>query len=235
LRRLPLLTLLVIPLLAVAAPVPKETPADKMKRLFGEVADAKKGYDFTLDGDKLVVTMASNASHNLAEKTLPRVEQEVKGDFEMKVVLTFAPPKGKGADAVSGVVAAGLSVWVEDGRNMVFAPSYWPLSTGKNVVEWLCGNFVRDHTPKLAKDWSYTHDPRKDVRAFTSHNLRLVRSGGELTITDSEDGKEWGVARIYKLTLPDTIRVGVFGLNTTNAECTATFSDFTVTPLKPAK
>lgn len=60
-----LLLLLLTPLVALAAPMPKETPADKMKRLFGEVADPRKGYDFTLDGEKLVVTMAANASEKM--------------------------------------------------------------------------------------------------------------------------------------------------------------------------
>jgi len=226
------LPLLVLPLLAtaVAAPVPKEKTALKMKRLYGELADAKKGYDFTLDGDKLVLTMGANASETLVEKNPPRIEQEVKGDFEVRVVMSLAPPPAKGEKEAVGFVTAGLCVWADDGRCLSFGPAIEAKPGGA-----VCGNFHRDLTSPRQKEWGLSFDRDVLRREFTGHHYRIARSGKNFTLDDSDDGTKWQPALIYKLALPDNVRVGLVGFNLTDGECRATFSDFSLTTPKGEK
>lgn len=232
-RRLALLLLLALPLLVFAAPVPKETEKDKMKRLFGEVADARKGYDFTLDGDKLVVTMAGNASENAtSDEKLPRVEQQVKGDFEAMATLTFAPPKGKYADAGERpFISAGWCVQAADGESLMVGPYFGLLAGNKNADGWGCGSFVRDHTPKEKSKRSYTLGQRLKFCSFADYHLRLRREGDTFVFSESENGKDWVEGMSRKFDFPPTVSVGLAGLNGSDQEGTATFSDFTVTPL----
>ncbi len=228
-----LFPLLLLPLLAVAAPVPKETEAQKLKRLFGELADAKKGYDFKLDGDKLVLTMAAEATESpIGEATSPFIGREVKGDFEARAVLTFTPPKVKLDEAgKTPFVAAGFCVRGESG-GMVLAAPYFGGGTGKqNPDGWGVGMFTRYTTPDEKPAVGY--NARAKYRGFQDRHVLIWREGDKIKLGISEDGKEWTMsADSLPTDLPDTVRVGVFGMNTSSVECTATFSDFTVVPLK---
>ena len=232
-----LLPLLVIPplavALAVAAPVPKKTGAQRMKRLFGEVADAKLGYEFALDGDKLVVTMAANASKELDEPP-PRTEREVTGDFDMTVVLSFAPPKKKLADAgPSPHLMAGLGLWGKDECVLLRGPYFGDTGAEKNPDGWGYGEwtFYRPSVEKATSAWSVS----RLFQTYERRHLRLRREEGEYKYGESADGKEWDMWHAEPCDLPETVRVGVYVLNLTSADCTATFSDLVVTPLKPAR
>lgn len=241
-----LLPLLVLPLLAVAvavaAPVPKETEKAKLQRLFGEMANPKEGYHFALDDRALVLTMAANASEDeVSEKTPPRVEQQVTGDFEAAVTITFAPPQKKYDDNADrnkssrcALHLTGLCVWAEDGRNWAGGRFYGSSGGSKNPDGWGSAVFVR-RTPNAANAPDFACTTDTTFRQYTDHRFRLRREGDRLKTADSADGKKWSEWVEEEFKLPDTVRVGVFGLNTFTAECTATFSDFTITPLKPDK
>ena len=236
-RVLPWLALpLVFPLFGVAAPVPKEKPEAKLKRLFGEVADARKGYDFTLDGEKLVVTVSAGAAEGMEERP-PRVEREVSGDFEVRVVLTFAPPSRNGRkNRLSPTVSVGLGVWAEEAvifRGPLYSPA---VGIDKNDDGWGLGEFAFVRPPDRVKGTSSTVLPRL-FQQYERRHLMFRREGGEYKYGESDDGKEWVVVTEWpaRCDLPDSVRVGLFVQNTTAAECTATFSDFIVTPPKAEK
>lgn len=216
--------LLLLPLAAFAAPVPKEKPEARLKRLYGAFADAKKGYDFTLDDDKLVLTMGPKASESLYEKAPPRVEREVKGDFEVRVAVTLASPLEKGTEETGGAVIAGLGVWADEGRCLTVGAA---INVFLNGVQ--CGIFRRDLTSPREKEWGLSFDQHKGRREYVGHHFRLTRKGNDFTLDDSEDGQKWQPSLTYKLTLPDTVRVGLTGQNTTGVECRATFADFSLT------
>src|SRR5580704_11340407 len=81
------IVLLVAPL-AVAAPIPKETEADKIRRLYGTPEDPDKFCTFALDGNQLRLTAAKglrglNPSRGLTNA--PRTLKPVRGDFEASV------------------------------------------------------------------------------------------------------------------------------------------------------
>lgn len=100
-------TLLLVPALAVAAPVPKVTDTQKIEKLYGKVVDPKGGSKFALDGDKLVITLPANETRSFDYEgglrgdvkqlkrftTAPRVERDVEGDFTatVRVTITLDP------------------------------------------------------------------------------------------------------------------------------------------------
>jgi len=87
----------------LAAPVPKETEKQKIERLYGKMVDPKGDSKFTLDGDKLVVTLPANETRGHDYEgdprrgtkgltkitTAPRVGQEVDGDFTATARVTI--------------------------------------------------------------------------------------------------------------------------------------------------
>lgn len=235
-RRLALLPLLVLPALVFAAPVPKETPKEKMKRLFGEVADPSDGYTFTLEGNELVVTMAANAAEGLDHLNKPpRIERETTGDFEARVVLTFAPPKKKVADAggAEAEVVVGFCLWAGDEVNVIHGKHHGFGDKGKNADGWGSGTYVRERSHSgdvaiLQVSWRLRDN---EFSTHTAYHLLIRRHGNEFNFGESEDGRDWSISGVGQRYFPDTVRVGLIALNTTSAECTATFSDFVVTPL----
>ena len=63
----------------------------------------------------------------------------------------------------------------------------------------------------------------------------MRRVGDKFQYGESADGKKWQIGKGVAYDLPDTLRVGVVAINTSSHECEATFSDFTVIPLKSDK
>src|SRR5262249_34889176 len=85
------LPLLLAAPLVVAAPVPRESHADKIRRLYGTPEDPDKVCTFALDGNALRLTAAKglrglNPSRGLVNA--PRTLRPVRGDFEATVRVT---------------------------------------------------------------------------------------------------------------------------------------------------
>lgn len=93
-RLLPLLPLLVVPLLAVAAPVPKEklTPEERLKKYWGKAVLPDDGCSTTVDGSHITLASAGGVRyefiHDPARKgDAVRTEWAVSGDFDVRVQL----------------------------------------------------------------------------------------------------------------------------------------------------
>jgi len=113
-----------MPLVAFAAPIHKETDAQKLQKLYGTPVDPLKDCKFTVDGSKLTIT-AGKGDHDLAVEAkildAPLVLKEIEGDFSMVVKVSGDFPKrAKGATEKRSLVfyGAGLLVW-EDENNYV--------------------------------------------------------------------------------------------------------------------
>ncbi len=224
-RVLPLLVAL--PLLAVAAPIPKETDAQKLARLFGTPVDPAKDCKFTLDGDKLTVT-AGKGDHDLSvqsnEMNAPRVLKEIEGDFEMKVKVSATYPKGaKGASEKRTLVfyGAGLLVW-DDEKNYVRlekayvdrldgTPTYtygsWELFAGG---EWKRQGMQSDFTFE-------TND--------TAH-FKLSRKGSVFSAAISKDGKEWKELDPIEAEMGKKLKVGVCAVHICDTAFDAVFESY---------
>ena len=105
--------LLALPLVAVAAPVPKETEAEKIEKLFGKIEDPEKDCKFALDGTKLKITLKGGKRYDYdldgKVKNCPRVLREVKGDFVMTAkIIARLPDKAEPGEGDYPETAAGL-------------------------------------------------------------------------------------------------------------------------------
>jgi regulation of enolase protein 1 (concanavalin A-like superfamily) len=224
-RALPLL--LALPLLAVAAPVPKETDAEKLARLFGTPIDPLKDCKFTLAEGKLTVT-AGKGDHDLAveakEMNAPRVLKEIEGDFTVSVKVSGDYPKGaKGANEKRTIVfyGAGLLVW-EDEKNYVRlerayvdrldgTPTYtygsWELRAG--------GEWVRQGTQE---DFPMTgSDPAW---------FKLSRKGNTFTAAISKDGKEWKELEAIDAEMGKKVKVGVCAVHICDTAFDTAFENY---------
>src|SRR5207249_10879425 len=76
--------LLLVPLAAPAAPVPKETNEQQFARLFGTPVDPNKDCEFAFDGKTLTVKVGKgdHARHTSGGRTgAPRTLRAAEGDF----------------------------------------------------------------------------------------------------------------------------------------------------------
>lgn len=163
-----------------------------------------------------------------------------EGDFEAIVTVTLAPPKKNIEDAgKSPYLVAGLAACGKDGRYAMRARLFSSLGVGgkaANADGWESAWYHRDPSREVPGGSAGGHGGFDNTfQPCDGLRLRLHREGTKVSYAESTDGKGWKDRMVWECDLPETVRVGVFGLNTTNAECTATFSDFTVTPLKPAE
>jgi regulation of enolase protein 1 (concanavalin A-like superfamily) len=222
-----LLVLFALPLLLVAAPIPKETEAQRLARLYGTPVDPAKDCKFTLDGDKLTIT-AGKGDHDLSvqskEMNAPRVLKEIEGDFEMKVKVSGTYPKGaKGASEKRTLVfyGHGLLVW-DDEKNYVRlekayvdrldgSPTYtygsWELFAGG---EWKRQGALSD----------YTFD-EKDTAHF-----KLARKGSVFTASISKDGKEWKDLDPIEAEMGKKLKVGVAAVHICDTAFDAVFEGY---------
>ncbi len=222
-----LLALFALPLLLVAAPVPKETDAQKLAKLYGTPVDPLKDCKFTLDGTKLTIT-AGKGDHDLSvqNKVLnaPRVLKEIEGDFEMKVKVSGEYPKGAkaGTERANLVFYGhGLLVW-DDEKNYVRlekayvdrldgTPTYtygsWELFAGG---EWKRQGTQSDYT----------------FEATDTAHFKLARKGSVFTASISKDGKEWKELDPIEAEMGKTLKVGVAAVHICDTAFDAVFQDY---------
>jgi|GEM_PF-1609190 len=229
--------LLLVPLPVLAAPIPKETPEQKLAALFGTPVDPNKDCEFDFDGKKLTIKVgkgdhALHASSNRAGA--PRTLRTVEGDFTVEVAAAAGqrPPGAKPAMAGRGLTfhSQGLLLWVDDGtyvrlehahvnrlNGMVFTYVNWELFKGG---EWIRVGVTTDG---LLDDSKPTW-------------FRLSRKGNEIRGAWSQDnGKTWNELEALTLELKAKAQVGVIVNHNTDSAFTAVFEGFKLTPAAPAK
>ncbi|MGL4420304.1 MAG: hypothetical protein ACRCZF_06550, partial [Gemmataceae bacterium] len=165
-RGLVILASIVVLSVAVATPVPRETEAQRVTRLWGTFIDPDKGSSITLI-DKIKLKMSSgpgprgiNPANGL--NNAPRTLRELTGNFTatVRIVNDVAPPgvkTGGPGFVLSG--GGGMLLWVSDAMHLRLSRSQWPGENG--------------------------------VGAKTTYNLRGVVNGDEIDIPNKTiDGVE---------------------------------------------
>lgn len=224
-RTLPRMLLLLALLPAIAAaPVPKETEAEKIKRLFGTPADPEKDCRFALDGEKLIVR-TPEAGHPFAFGAgigpAPRVTRTVEGDFTATVRIRMAPPRqpqptgGTRTHFLAGLYLAASDTSfaynaraVEDQQNQL-------RRTGRHGA-WLGGN-----QQFSGSSGGGAFDPETTF-------LRVSRTGGKLQFGASADGKGWHLFAGPDVAYPDKVTLALFAANPGGLPFAAEFDQFTV-------
>ena len=226
-----LLLSLLVPIALVAAPIPKGTDADRLKKLFGTPVDADKVCTFELiEGDRLRVRAPNTHQTQIPFTSLanvPRVVREVEGDTTLTVKLsdTIAPDAGPGLGAVArmATVGAGLVISDNNGVRVLFFQQ-----RVRRKGEWATQLVFSRAWPDYCETC-----PRQLGDVKDSIYLRLVAKAGRVTAESSSDGKMWNEVIDRDVTLTGKLTVGVFVLQHTNKRYETIFDNFTSTPLQP--
>lgn len=240
-RGLPLLLTALSALAAVAAPVPPEDDAARMRQTYGVWADPDDDARYVLADGKLRIILPDrpgldqkqgrqaammgvrSTRRNAGLGGAAAVRREVTGDFTATVRVSF-PTRRKGPELFDTDITrvAGVGVWVGEKEHLGVA------RVEKTALE----------RRAVALQTIYTHpDGIRTAQAGASHIeeavfLRLVRDGRKITTWGSRDGKEWAELDTEEVEWPAAVRVGVYAKNVAGEAFTATFDQYTLTQPK---
>jgi regulation of enolase protein 1 (concanavalin A-like superfamily) len=225
--------LLLVPMVAVAAPVPKETAEQKLAKLFGTPVDPKKDCEFKLDGTKLTLKVGKgdHALHAHQNRmAAPRTLREADGDFTVEATVSAEHPKEANPIVPNRNFlfhSQGLLFWVSDKTYIRFEQARI-VNPGQEPVGYASYELFRDgEWTRAGTSEDGVLDPTKPA------SFRLTRKGNSVTGSWSQDaGKTWKELPALELDLKAKVHVGVVANHNTDAPFTATFEDFTITPLK---
>ena len=224
-----------VPLLAVAAPVPKASP--KLADLYGEPTDAKG--DCTLEmGKRGVLTVTVPISHRAVDvretdPLPPLAAKLVDGDFVATVRVAHSLPIAPGTAfprrklPPAPTVAAGLVAFAEGSK------SYGVMATvcrDWSKAEWGTTCLFLDATPTVG-GMSGVHPP--GVKPDHPLYLRVSRRGEKVTQAWSADGEKWETKRTCELAGP--VLVGPVAFQSTDKEFAATFDQYELKELPKEK
>jgi regulation of enolase protein 1 (concanavalin A-like superfamily) len=219
-----------VPLLAVAAPVPKDDNAARLARTYGIKADPARDASFDLTGDVLRIIIPKREltaralgrlggePPNIDPAAAPRVWREVQDDFTATVRVTFPLTFAK-AKAESGVRAAGLVVWASQKEHLFLAR-----------VEWVSGKAKESFYLRYTSETGRASECDNQDSVANSGFVRLECRGGTISGGYSRDGKEWTpflFEKALKTTAP--LKVGVFATHATDDPFEAVFDQYTLT------
>ena len=216
---------------ALAEPIPKESEASKLKRVWGELVDSGGGAKVKLEGDKLRMTLPAgdhvvynqrNNSHHA-----PYMMKTIRGDFVATVTVhRHSPPAEPGVgDRSNPLVASGL-IAVFDANTVT---SYCRALTAGNSTYQFRSTFR--YTNGSSTTSGGGGSPKN--RNAESARLRLSRKGESIKYEYSyDDGKTWQAFTVQTRVTNDEAKVGVYAEHTVDAITDAYFEGFELKPLK---
>lgn len=236
------LPFLLVPALALAAPVPKPTETQKIEAKFGKVVDPKGDSKFALNGDKLTITLPANETRQFGHtsdpdepenqakfkktNTCPRVEFETKGDFVLtvRVKLTLdAKAKTAGKREDMAFVAAGVQAMSGENDWHSFGPAHYTSE----------GSVRRDYTfeaPGMFSEGVGVVIAAQDQQPDEVW-VKLTRVQNTLNYSTSTDGKSFAVQfSSAKCPKDDTIRLALVAQHSSDTAHAVTFDEFKVEP-----
>lgn len=228
---------LLLPLVAVAAPVPKEklTADERVARLWGKAVLPDEKCSATADVGSLTLASDGGCRPELFETTSKtgtgvRTAWPASGDFEatVRLVRSTEPVHAARSDGVYARTSAGLYVGGKsrhDVQTAVWVGRQLLAVEGKGKKSF-------DHSLWLQESGSGTRMTGTTPDEATW--VRISRSGDQWECGWSGDGKKWATRKV-DADLSDAVTVGVFLTHSSGPKCEASFSDFVVTPPKPAE
>lgn len=216
---------------ALAEPIPKESEASKLKRVWGELVDSGGGAKVKLEGDKLRITLPAgdrvvynqrNNSHHA-----PYMMKAIRGDFVATVTVhRHAPPAEPGiGDRQNPLVASGL-IAVFDANT---------------VTSYCRALMVGNSTYQFRSTFRYTNGSSTTTggggtpknRNAESAKLRMTRKANSVKYEYSyDDGKTWQSFYAATQATNDEAKVGVYAEHTVDAVTDAYFEGFELKSLK---
>lgn len=224
-RTLSLLTALTIPFVLSAAPVPKdrETPEQKLTRVFGE-KHVPDGCQVEFDGDVLKMALPGTEhvwSLRRKRTDAPHFKKEVDGDFVATVRVKLSDPTGDTMSHAGLFVAANETDFCQLLRcvNLGGAAKEINRRTWSQVVE----------DGKQTGFWA-----DNDTTKWGTATLKIERQGTKLKQWVSEDGVKWSEPVERELSsAKQKVTVGVMAGGYRGAY-SVELDQYDLQPLKPA-
>jgi hypothetical protein len=221
--------LLLLPLFATAAPVPKP-PAKKIEEVFGTPAEFQGVTMAMTRKDELRATLAKEAAAGNQNTLRPFATRTVEGDFELTVRIAHAPPTAAdlGAGGGTPTVTAGIAL-LGDG-NQKYTLNLLHKHT-KAADVWKSGLSMNSQHPRGGSGTGRQNNKLEDQPLY----LRLTRKGDEFKSETSADGKRWQGFGTHKVAGLGPVLVGPVASHNTTAEYEVTFDEYVIRPLTEEK
>jgi len=223
--------LFVLPVLALAAPVPKERPNERMLREFGTVVDPDKDTSFALDGSKLKISVPAGEHNFVPGKGLanaPRITRSVEGDFVALVRIRMYD--GPVADGGGRLLAqAGMFVG-SDEQNFAFHARSLEVQQGGLRRNGRHGGWINGNANGGGSSGGGHFDPEAVY-------FRIKRIGNKLlfaAVPDANAGN-WHEFGGPTVNLPEKVTFGLFVTNSTKQAFTVEFDELSITSTPAAK
>jgi hypothetical protein len=223
--------ILLLPALALAAPVPKAPPR-KIEDVFGTPTEANGVTLEMTRRDELRATVGKEAATavNSQTKARPLATKTVEGDFELTVRISHAPPADKELAATGpGVptLSAGIALFSRDNPKCSLTYFHkhtltggWKSQLSMNSQHERGGSGTGRQAQKLEDQPLY---------------LRLTRKGDEFRSETSADGKTWQRFGTHKVQGFGPVVVGPAAVHNTTAGYEVTFDEYQIKPLSEEK
>jgi regulation of enolase protein 1 (concanavalin A-like superfamily) len=223
LRCCTIVVLACVPIVVIAAPIPKEDDAARIRRAYGETIDPDRDCKFEMKSEKLRLTIPGK-QHFLERKlhNAPRVAREIEGDFTLSVRVTFPIRPAKGLEAHqadSAIASAGVIAWSDDDDEMVWIlRSEFPL--GGEQRQGFLSNRVKPKVNEYHTLWGL------NLEQTEAAYVRLERNGNKVSPTYSGDGKKWDSTFEVEVGWGKKVKVGLIAENGYKVPFVATFDEY---------
>lgn len=218
----------------LAEPIPKESEAAKIKRIWGEPLEKDNGAKFSLDGEKLRISVpkCKKTSDNdllISEpENATRIVKKVEGPFVVTVTLHHHKPPEKCPEAnPMWITGAGIYVKFESsvyGFGRVHNDE--SLKTKGTATSFYYKKI--DDFRVHRRNWEDIHNEKR----FDPIKLKVEIEGKWIRSYFSFDGKIWENAYMDNRNISSKAIVGIYAEHTVDAETTAVFEDFKITKPK---
>lgn len=231
--RCTILAMLLIVSPALAEPIPKESEAAKIKRVWGELVDEDGGTKLKLKGDKLYITLPAGdrtLSYPKSTKQIaPHLVKRVSGDFQASVIVHHSKlPVASYLNNHKLLGGLGLIVIFDTSAELTFSRVYIPNTEDQLLMR-------SQKSVLIAMDGVSTFGNGLKRQDFVDPLMLRVNREAELIQSEYslDQGNTWGILATEKIPSRGVIKVGVYAEHSISAETTAVFEDLKIT--KPKK
>lgn len=212
-----------------AAPPPKETEADKLRRMWGETIDPQKDCSFSLTGGRLTIGIPGTPHKFTPDRPdtpgkAPRVRRTVGGDFDARVKVVSVTLPTENATGVL-MTSGGIFLGTDDTTFVTISRYTTRGINGPGLAPQYLSQL------RTAEGGDSALKPQPPTAEGKPVFVRLVRKGSTVTTHTSLDSETWDTVTTRTHTWPDKVYVGVFASHGLNHAVEGAFEDFRVTPL----
>ena len=211
--------------LAITAPVPRETDAARLQRIYGTWSDPNRDSTFAMKGNELHISLPAGErllipGREDVKDNAPRVLREVEGDFTAIVRVTFPAPE-RIPKASWTYSSGGLLAWESDKAHLVIRRELWQR-------QWPPGS---DLDPPHYSDCQHGLGSGP-WRASRVGLLALRREGSKVIVGWSRDGRAWKDSGALDVDWGARVKVGVVAENSLGVPIQIKFDQYSLTQPK---